>query len=434
MNLKIHRGTREIGGSCVEIWTENTRILLDLGLPLVEEDGQSFNFRNYNKFDKDKLISKGILPDIKCLYDNSNNSFDGILLSHAHPDHYGLSNYVNSEIPFYLGEATSKIIELNNIFTPQEIHFKNRNFFSKNNSFKLGDFTITPYWADHSAFDAYSFLVKSNGKSIFYSGDFRSHGRKSKAFKWFTHNAPKNVDYLLLEGTTINRNTKSPKTEIDIENDLVEIFKQKNKTNLIYTSGQNIDRLTSIYKACKRANKILVIDVYVAKILKELSAYAKIPYPCHSFSNLRVMFPYFTCKRLSNEGNEKILYEFKNFKITKEEICKKADKIAMLVRPSMKKDLGKIVGIEGGNLIYSLWSGYLKSPSTKNFIKYLKKRGFKVQKIHTSGHAGIETLRKMVRTICPKCIIPIHTFFPQKYNDIFSSPVKLLNDGEILSW
>lgn len=230
------------------------------------------------------------------------------------------------------------------LFTPQEIHLKNTNYFDKETTFKIGDISITPYWADHSAFDAYSFLVEANGKSLFYSGDFRSHGRKAKAFYWFTHNAPKNVDYLLLEGTTISRDNKPFKTEI--ENELVVVFKQKGKINLIYTSGQNIDRLTSIYRACKRAGKILVVDVYVAKVLKELSKYAGIPYPSEDFENLKVMFPFYTSRRLKNEGNEKVLYEFKKFKITKEEISAKRKEIVFLVRPSMKMDIDLIDLIE----------------------------------------------------------------------------------------
>lgn len=31
MQLVIHRGTKEIGGSCVELKTANTRILINLG-------------------------------------------------------------------------------------------------------------------------------------------------------------------------------------------------------------------------------------------------------------------------------------------------------------------------------------------------------------------------------------------------------------------
>ena len=42
MHFKIHRGTQEIGGSCVEIWTDTTRILVDFGMPLVEKDRSEF--------------------------------------------------------------------------------------------------------------------------------------------------------------------------------------------------------------------------------------------------------------------------------------------------------------------------------------------------------------------------------------------------------
>ena len=66
------------------------------------------------------------------------------------------------------------------------------------------------------------------------------------------------------------------------------------------------------------------------------------------------MFPYYTSKRLTKEGNEKILYEFTQYKITKEQISEQSNQIVMFVRPSMKKDLEHISGIDGGNLIYSM--------------------------------------------------------------------------------
>lgn len=431
MKFKIHRGTKEIGGSCVEVWTESTRILLDFGMPLVERAGQEFDFNKYKTLNPTELVNKGVLPNIEGLYDNSKNLIDGVIISHPHKDHYGLANFINDNVQYYLGEASHEVIELNNLFTPQEIHLKNTNYFEKEKTFKIGDISITPYWADHSAFDAYSFLVEANGKSLFYSGDFRSHGRKAKVFYWFTHNAPQNVDYLLLEGTTISRDNKPFKTETEIENELVDLFKLQGKINLIYTSGQNIDRLTSIYRACKRTGKTFVVDVYVAKVLKELSKYAGIPYPSENFKNLKVMFPFSTSRRLSNEGNEKILYEFKQFKITKEEIANQSEDIVMIVRPPMQKDLEKISGIEGGNFVYSMWEGYLQKSDTMRFVDYLTNRKFTLHKIHTSGHADTQTLKKMVEAIKPKNIVPIHTFEGKKYKDIFKEPIIELKDGEI---
>jgi ribonuclease J len=433
MNFKIHRGTQEIGGSCVEVWTENTRILIDFGMPLVEKDGKEFNFSKYEKLSEKELIEQGILPDIKGIYKNSNDMIDGVLISHAHQDHYGLCRFLNPRIKYYLGEATHKILDINKLFTNQEINIENYFYFEKGKTFQIGDFSITPYWADHSAFDSYSFLVEANGKSLFYSGDFRGHGRNAKVFKRFTHNAPQNVDYLLLEGTAIGRRNKPFKTEITIENELVKVFRETKKINLIYTSGQNIDRIVSVFEACKKTNKILVVDVYVAKVLKELSKFAGIPYPSKKLSNLKVMYPFYTSKKLNNEGNEKILYQFKKYKITKEEISKQSDKIVMIVRNSMQKDFEHITNIDGGNLIYSMWEGYLLKSKTKQFINYFKSRNFTIHNIHTSGHADIKTLKEMVKAIKPKNIVPIHTFKKEEYQKIFSVPVLDIQDKQVVN-
>jgi len=433
MKFKIHRGTKEIGGSCVEVWTANTRILLDFGMPLVNRDGSEFDFSKYKNLTTHELIEREVLPDIKGLYDETDKIIDGVIISHPHMDHYGLCNFINRNVKFYLGEATHKIIEISNLFMPQQINIVNANYFEKEKKFQIGDISITPYWADHSAFDAYSFLVEADGKSLFYSGDFRSHGRKANAFKWFTHNAPQHVDYLLLEGTTIGRESKPFKPETEIENDFVKVFQEQNKINLIYSSGQNIDRIVSIFRACIKTNKILVVDVYIATVLKTLSDFAKIPYPSKEFKNLKVMFPYYTSRRLKNEGNKTILYQFTNYKITKEEISNQADKIVMLVRPSMQKDLENIKGIDGGNLIYSMWEGYLQKSGTKKLLDYLTNRNFTIHKIHTSGHADTETLKQMVEAIKPKNIVPIHTFSKSEYSGIFSTPIVEINDGETIS-
>jgi ribonuclease J len=179
-----------------------------------------------------------------------------------------------------------------------------------------------------------------------------------------------------------------------------------------------------------KTGKIFVVDVYVAEILSELAKFAKIPYPSKAFKNLRVIFPYFTCRRLKNTGHEALLYKYKEYKITKEEIDAEANKIVMVVRPSMQKDLEKIPSLDGGNIVYSMWEGYLEKSSTKKFIGYLKKRNFAFHIIHTSGHADVKALNKMVDALKPKAIIPIHTFEGNKYAETFKFPVIELSDGE----
>ena len=78
------------------------------------------DFCKYKTSSSVELVSKGVLPNIDGLYDNSKNLINGVIISHPHQDQYGLANFINENVPYHLGEATYKIIELNNLFTPQE--------------------------------------------------------------------------------------------------------------------------------------------------------------------------------------------------------------------------------------------------------------------------------------------------------------------------
>ena len=57
----IHRGTHTIGGSCIEICSGTNRIILDLGMPLMERDGAELDQEALKK----PSIENGILPDLK---------------------------------------------------------------------------------------------------------------------------------------------------------------------------------------------------------------------------------------------------------------------------------------------------------------------------------------------------------------------------------
>ncbi len=432
MKFKIHRGTREIGGSCVEIWTESTRIVIDLGMPLVNPDRTSFDSNSIKDASVEELIDTGVLPNIKGLYEEPGNT--ALILSHAHQDHYGLMKYVHKNCEIHLGKASQALIELTKIFLNQKWEILNPVNFELGKQFSVGNIEITPYLMDHSAFDSYAFLIKSGGKSLFYSGDFRRHGRKTKAFDCFSRKVENNVDYLLLEGTTIGRNDTELKTEDDLESELVNIFKEGKGINLIYTSGQNIDRLVSIFRACRRTKKTLAIDFYIAAVLTEMSKFGKIPYSSKNFPEIKVFFPYRLSQRISNQGNKDMLYRFKEFKITKEHIDEQFNKIVMVVRPSMKTDLEHIKNLKNGTFIYSIWNGYKKEDATQKFINFLNGRGMIEKEIHTSGHADRNTLKRMVEVLRPKNLVPIHTFEGDKYEKIFpGTKVLRIDDNEIIS-
>lgn len=431
MNLTIRRGTNEIGGTCVELQSGTSRILLDFGMPLVNKLGTSFDFTPYKQLSITELVNQGILPNVQGAYSDK-PEIDGVIISHPHADHYGLMQYLNKDIPIWLGEATHRILELNNIFLRQNNKIRNPKYYEKEKPFTVGNFTITAYWADHSAFDSYSFLVEAEGKRILYSGDFRSHGHKAKAYKWFLHNAPQNIDYLLIEGTTIARKQKNPKTEEDITAELTKLFKKSASVNYIYTASQNIDRLVSIYRSCLNSQKTFVVDIYTVNVLETLSDFAKLPTPLKGFPNLKVLFPYRLTTNLFNRGCGKMARKFSKHKISKDEISENPSNFVVLVRPSMMIDLEKI-NANDGNLIYSMWEGYKEQKETQQFIEWLKSKNFTIHDIHTSGHADIDTLKEFANTLAPKSIIPIHTFNKKDYKNIFSQNVIELNDNETVN-
>ena len=107
MKLTIHRGTHEIGGSCLELSSNSglTRVIIDIGLPLVNADGSPFEWDFRRKFSIAQLLSEKTLPSIIGLYEDVPPSVNAVLLSHAHLDHYGLLRYVHPDIPRYMSKG-----------------------------------------------------------------------------------------------------------------------------------------------------------------------------------------------------------------------------------------------------------------------------------------------------------------------------------------
>ncbi len=205
MHLTIHRGTKEIGGSCVELKTSNSRLLIDLGMPLVNKKGGPFDSKILENKSLNELKELKLLPGITGLYKDEVKTTDAILISHSHLDHYGFLKYVHSDIPIYMSEGAKQLIKISDIFTPNKVGPINAKVVDKDKRVKIGDFVIIPYLVDHSAFDARAFLIEVEGKRLFYSGDFRGHGRKSILFKDMVNNPPKGIDCLLMEGSMLGR-------------------------------------------------------------------------------------------------------------------------------------------------------------------------------------------------------------------------------------
>lgn len=424
MHLTIHRGTKEIGGSCVELTTRNAKILIDFGMPLVDEAGNEFNSKIYKEKSREELTKLKLLPDVKGLYKDEAPQYDAILISHAHPDHFGLLNFIHHQIPVYMSEGTKILIEISEFFNQATCDIQNIKLIKPASEFNIGDIKILPYQVDHAAFDALAFLIEADSKRVFYTGDFRGHGRKSSLYDNLIKNPPANIDYLIMEGTQIGRENVKPKTEEDVEAELINLFKNQQEIIFLACSSQNIDRIVSVYKACMKSGKIFVIDPYTVMVLDKLGQVSKNIPQYNWGKNLKVYFinNSYTKKMADSEA----LLKYKQAKITEKEILINRQNIILKDNYRLHEKFIKKINPENSLLIYSLWEGYYKG----SFKEFWEAHKVPVIKVHTSGHASVNDLKKLVDAFNPDCIIPIHTFNADKYQEVFNKTVLCLKDSE----
>lgn len=120
--------------------------------------------------------------------------------THGHQDHSGLVDQTLPSVPLFMGEATHRILK-EAAFWVSGLTRIPAGLLRHREPFEPGDFRITPFLNDHSAFDAYSLLVEADGRRLFYKSDIRGHGRKAAIFEQLLRQPPEDVDVLLTEGT-----------------------------------------------------------------------------------------------------------------------------------------------------------------------------------------------------------------------------------------
>jgi ribonuclease J len=409
MKVCIHRGTQEVGGTCIEIESRGKRIVLDVGLPLDAEN------------------SIKSLPKVKG-FREPDESLLAVVISHPHQDHYGLAQYLHPDIQVIMGAAAERILKAAALFTPTGATFKHVLHLKVGSPLSIGPFTITPYLNDHSAYDASSLLIAADGQRLFYSGDFRGHGRKAGCFQQFLKHPPTDVDVLLMEGTTIGRSGSADRfqTEQELEQDFVEQIRKTKGMVLVWASGQNIDRLVTLFKACRKSGRQLVVDMYTAEILR-MTQNPRLPQG--TWEGMRVFLPDSQKKQIQGSGRHELPKPYKRFRIYPEKLATEASRSVMLFRPSMRHDLERAECLENARLIYSLWPGYLKQKREQPFLEWLKKRDIPLAHCHTSGHASPQDLQRYAKAIAPKILVPIHSFATKRFKDFFDN-VEMKEDGQ----
>lgn len=410
MRVRIHRGTREIGGTCVELEHDGARLLLDLGLPL---DGAPNDTSRHPAIDG--LAGGGNLL--------------ALVLSHGHRDHVGLTHLAGPDLPVAMGAATLRILRAAAAFVPDSYVPTNTVTFNDGQALRFGPFTVTPILVDHSAYDAYALLVEAGQQRLLYSGDLRAHGRKGALFERLVRDPPRGIDTLLLEGSSLGRldDDRTFPTEADIEDRFVSLFADTEGLTLVAASAQNIDRVVSLYRACKRAGRSLVLDLYAAEVL---AATGNPRIPQSDWPGISVFVPQHQRVRIKRTGRFDLIERHGANRIYGEQLAAIAPRAALLFRHSLLPDLDRADCLTGARTIWSQWTGYLGQPRGQALVTDLATRAIPLSHAHTSGHASIPDLKRLAAAIAPRQLVPVHTFEPERFPALFGSRVTIREDGQ----
>ena len=437
-SLTIHRGSHQIGGCCTELICNGERILIDLGANLPNSDAPIRD---------DELVAK--------VFDG--RPVAGLLFTHPHGDHYGLYKKVPRDVPMYIGPMAKEILKVLVSRLDYISEEKGLPVVEQMRTYQAGkeldafqNIRVLPLYVDHSAPDAYMFYIQATGKKILFSGDFRDHGivgERDRLWRTLKKFVPKGIDLLITEGTMLSRETEAASNPVQTEEQLgrraEELFRQ-HKYNFVLVSSTNLDSIMEFFHHTPPGMHF-VCDAYQAEVI--LTAMhgmeCKGNYPQYQSSNGHSLI---RVRGYSRWGHLHALGSSLKRPVGIAPVSDdklKDDGFVMLVRKNTnpdRKSLFEEMRDEfypvDGQIVYSMWDGYLKpehaDPALIDFIG-----GRSYEQLHTSGHAYVETIAKLIETVQPKKIVPMHTDKADEFTSIpafapYQDRVQILTDGKPL--
>jgi ribonuclease J len=265
---------------------------------------------------------------------------------------------------------------------------------------------------------------RPGGDRLFYTGDLREHGRKAWLFDELLADPPRFIDALLCEGTHIRAGKEQPepvpeepgRSETDVELSLARRMRATAGAVAVLSSAQNIDRLVTVYRACLRAGRTLVTDLYSASIVTAIGR-STIPQP--GFPSYKVYVPTRQRVQVKTSGQFDRMALVSECRVFPEWLAGRAGEITLLQPSSAMPELLREGILTGGAVVWSMWPGYLQDAGGMRLTYSLNSEGIPFAVDHSSGRATTSGLRRLVTALNPKVVVPIHSEGALRYGDHF---------------
>ncbi len=408
LKITIHRGTDQIGGSVTEYEYDGWKLFVDYGqqLPGAAESGP--------------LHIEGLTQ--------GDLSKSALLITHYHGDHIGCITDLSESLPIYMSHlgrniqliASKHLASVNDKHKRMAERLATVNTFTPGKELTFGPFTIMPIVMDHSAFDASAFKITADDNSVFHTGDFRTHGFRSKTLPKVIEKYIGKVSYVVCEGTNIKRPDKTNLTEHELQKKFIEQF-QAHKNNIVYVSSTNIDRLFALYHAAQKAGRPFIVSDYQKRIMDSVIDRD----PIWGKSRMYKYEEYPPLALGIGKDNEFLVND-------KFQYLLNTKGCVIIAQANTRFD--HLIGRLSGDIqkYLSMWKGYVDKDGVAYNAQLALSLGSNYLYMHTSGHCDMNSIRDLFTWLNPKAIIPIHTDNPEAFALEFCDdwPVIRLYDGE----
>lgn len=387
-------GLEEVGRNCSFFEYNDEIVIIDMGIQFPEEETPGIDW---------------IIPNISYL-EKRKHKIKGIIITHAHYDHYGAVPYVLEKLgnPTIYGTALIREVLKKRLDEMPNVPKMKFHEIKNHDRVKISEhFTAEFFGVAHTVPDTTGVMLETPAGKMVHFADFRLEYDKNgqvfnlDEFEWL---GKQGVHSLLIDSTNAHEEGHTVSEELVVSN-LEKVFLESEGRIILSTFASMIDRIAEIIKICERIGRKVIINGRSMKDNFEISrqlGYIKV--------EPGVVIPI------------EEMHKFKD------------DKILLLTPGSQGQENSGLMRIVNGEHKYVrikpgdtvvLSSSVI--PGNERSVQAIKdnfiRQGAEVKTnndldIHSSGHAPGPDLALVAKLCKPKFIVPVHGYLFQRSANI----------------
>jgi ribonuclease J len=379
-------GLGEVGRNCILFEFKEKILVVDLGFKMPEEDMPGVDY---------------VIPNVSYLGQNK-DKIVGIIFTHGHYDHIGAIPYVlekiwKPDLIFYAPPLTRAMILKRQEDFP---HLPKLNIqeVKPGNKIKFPYFNVEFFRQNHNIPDNLGLFIETPVGNIVHTSDFKFDenpvNEPPTDFEKLKEIGKRKILLLLSDSTSAEEKGHSL-SEAQIYTNLEEVISQAKGRVIASTFASLLNRIQQIITISEKFGRKVLIEGHSMKVNVELARALK----------------YLKIKK-GTLISPKDLDTYSDWQITILCTGAQGEPDAVLMRIANKEH--KYIKLKKGDTVIFSSSVIPGNERTVQMVKdEILRQGarvfhYKMMDIHAGGHAREEELKKMIKIMNPKFLLPIH--------------------------